>query len=149
MGPDLEAAGRTVGDRLVVISSADADAEPALAEHLVPSEARLLPVVGGSLPSLHARVARDIVIRTRTLGLRAAELRSCYRRLIEGSSYSGMPQRDAAKDAEVVAFIRRIVKQKPGLHCTPALRMWRDGGRACEQKRFKRLFHEVANRDVH
>jgi hypothetical protein len=26
--------------------------------------------------------------------------------------------------------------------------MWRDGGRACEQKRFKRLFQEVVTRHV-
>ncbi len=145
MGSDLKQAATLVGDRLIVVSSVGAAAEPGIAEHLVPSEASLLPVVGGALPALHARVARDILITTGTRELRAPYLQARYRSIAERSSYAGMPQRDDASDAEIIAFIRRAVSNRPGLRHTPALRLWRGGGRACEQGRFKRLFREVTN----
>ena len=47
-------------------------------------------------------------------------------------------------DYQVKRFIKRELRSAPGLSCTRALRVLRDGGRACEQKRFKNLFREVA-----
>ena len=149
MGPDLVQAASIIGERFAVVSSSDSAQEPDLAEHLVPSEAALLPAVGGALPSLHARVARDIVLRSRGRGLCASSLRAHYQRLVERSTYEGMPRRDGASDLEVATFIRTQLGEQPDLHCTPALRMWRASGRACEQKRFKALFHEVAYGNAH
>ena len=148
MRRDLRSAGHVLRDRLLVVSSIAADGEVGLAPMLIPSEASLLPVVGGSLPSLHARVARDIILGSRKHGLRAPEIQARYRQLIASSDYAGMPQRDNATDAEVVAFAHKALKGRPDLTHTPALRMWRDGGRACEQKRFKRIFQEVVSRHV-
>jgi hypothetical protein len=148
MRRDLRSASNVLRDRLLVVSSIAADGEVGLEPLLVPSEASLLPIVGGSLPSLHARVARDIILGSRKYGLRAPELQARYRKLIASSDYAGMPQRENATDAEVLAFAHKVLKGRPGLTHTPALRMWRDGGRACEQKRFKRLFQEVVSRHV-
>jgi hypothetical protein len=48
-----------------------------------------------------------------------------------------------------MAFVKSALKASPRLTHTPALRMWRESGRACEQKRFRRLFQEVASSHVH
>lgn len=149
MRRDLKAAGHLLGNRLSIVSSVNEGEEVGLSSMLVPSEASLLPVVGGSLPSLHARVARDIILGSRKFGLHTPHLQARYRKLIESSPYAGMPQRDASTDAEVVAFVKSALKASPRLTHTPALRMWRDSGRACEQKRFRRLFQEVASSHVH
>jgi hypothetical protein len=46
----------------------------------------------------------------------------------------------------VKRFIKAELRNAPDLSCTRALRILRDGERACEQKRFKNLFHGVASR---
>lgn len=148
MESDLAAAALILPTRLSIITSNPTAMDSKLAPLLVPSEAALLPLVGGSLPSLHARVARHMIQGSRTHALRTPDLQERYQQLIAQSTYRGMPQRDDATDAEVMSFVRGALKTTPHLAFTPALRMWRDGGRACEQKRFKRIFQEVASRHV-
>jgi hypothetical protein len=148
MAGDLEVAASILSGRLLIVTSATEGNEPRLAPYLIPSAASLLPVVGGSLPALHARVAKHILLGSREHRLDATSLKKRYSGLIESSGYAGMPTRDEASDAEVTAFIRREVRKKPALRYTPALRMWRSTNRACEQKRFKLLFQEVTSRHV-
>ena len=144
MEADILRAASTAPDRVSVISSIPSNDESRLAQLVVPSEAALLPVVGGALPSLHARVARHVLANAKKRGTRTSDLRSHYSRLVRSSDYAGMPQRRPASDAEVMRFVKKALRKVPGLSASPALRMWRGSGRACEHKRFRRLFLEVA-----
>jgi hypothetical protein len=49
----------------------------------------------------------------------------------------------AMSDDDVRRFIRERLRAEPDLRHTRMLRDLRDGGRACEQKRFRRLFMQV------
>lgn len=60
-----------------------------------------------------------------------------------------LPKRRAAgaimSDDEVRAFIRSKLAVDRSLRHTRLLRTLREGGRACEQGRFRRLFKEVTS----
>ncbi|CAM5715916.1 hypothetical protein SVIOM74S_09450 [Streptomyces violarus] len=49
-------------------------------------------------------------------------------------------------DENVIAFIRESLAQNPSYSRTRLLRMLRDQGLACEQKRFAELYATVENR---
>ena len=51
--------------------------------------------------------------------------------------------REPVTDDEARQFIREQLHVDPKLKHTPLLRKLRDGGRACEQSRFARLYREV------
>jgi hypothetical protein len=147
---DLALAARALSHptHLLIISSPCALARGLLAPHWVPSSARLQSLLGGALSSLHARVARDLLERTRREGgpvLDAAEVRRYYERLIHRSAPRVRFERTPMTDDEVRQFItRELRKQKRS--CSATLRLLRDSGHACEQQRFHRLFHQFQGR---
>jgi hypothetical protein len=144
MADDLRGAARILGTRLIIVTSHEFGGGDPLNRNIVPSQERLLPAVQGARPALHARVARHILAGARTHGLEAETLRSRYQELADSADFHATPERQSMTDQEVKRFIRRELVAAPDLSCTRALRVLRDAGRACEQKRFKNLFHEVS-----
>jgi hypothetical protein len=61
------------------------------------------------------------------------------------ASSADAPTFDRARldDHQVERFIHVALRRSPDTSCTRALRALRDGGQACEQSRFKTLFHHV------
>jgi hypothetical protein len=118
-----------------------------LARHQVPSNAHLQKHLGGARQSIHARVARDILQRARDTGtgVDAAQAREYYERLIHRSAPPVRYERTPMTDDEVRQFIARALRTERR-SCSSTLRLLRDSGRACEQKRFGRLFHELQER---
>ena len=108
---------------------------------LVPSSAHLQARVGGARLSLHARVARDLLKRAASQAdfLDAPQVRGYYERLIQRSAPPTRYERAPMTDDEVRRFIVRVSRTK-ALSWSAALRLLRGGGRACEQRRFKRIF---------
>ena len=145
MGEDLLRAARVMHDpnRLAIIS-APAGFPEELERHLVPSQAPLRAELGGALTSLHARVARDILedaVAARPLDARA--LAKQFRDRVARCPRSMVPDRRSATDEEVLEFISRERLRTPQARHTRLLRLFRDGGSACEQSRFRRLFEEA------
>jgi hypothetical protein len=130
-------------NRLLIVSTRGRFASSPLEAHLIPSEARLQSRLGGARSSLHARVAKKILEESRDWELSAELLKARYQRLV--ARCHELPRFDRCRmtDEEVRQFIRAETGRLPGVSCARLLRVLRDGGRACEQSRFKSLFSQV------
>lgn len=144
MADDLAGARARLTDPrcLIVISSRHSSLPEWLESHLVPSEAPLSKVLGGSRGSLHARTARR-VLQEEAFPLRADVLVPHYQRLLSTVEDATVPARLKLADDEVRRFIRGAIAGNRELSCTAALRSLRKSGQACEQRRFAGLYAEV------
>lgn len=145
MEPDLARMREILGDseRVALVAGAARFETAGLDEWLLAPSAKLQQQVGGSLASLHIRVARKL------LQGRTPEkfLRSSLRRSL-ASLTANAPERVAwdrtpMTDDEVKRFIRGKLRGDSTATFTRLLRALRDEGQACEHKRFRSLFHEV------
>lgn len=127
-------------ESLVIVSSVSGFPDE-LTENLVPSVARLQSRLGGTLGSLHARTARHL-LKEASLPLNASVLRAKYERIASRAKPLESNTRERRSDSEVRAFIRSHQKEEPK-SCTALLRVYRDSGFRCEQKRFRTLFIQV------
>jgi hypothetical protein len=127
-------------DRIVVLSTSDKSARSVLADHVIPSNARLQRRVGGARISLHVRVARKILQELEKWDFSAVGLRERYKRLLAKSAPIPIVRRVRLSDEEVGRFIDAELRTTRDVSCTNALRRLRDRGHACEQSRFKALF---------
>jgi hypothetical protein len=130
-------------DRVIVVSTNGRFARGVLGQHLIPSDARLQRRVGGARTSLHARVARKILEEANEWDLNAELLQTHYKRVLASSADAPTFDRARLDDQRVERFIHAALRRSPDTSCTRALRALRDGGQACEQSRFKTLFHRV------
>lgn len=138
---DLRAAQDVLGnDRLVIIGSGDSP--EGLADVWVQCPGQLRMRFGGSMSSTGVRVARAALE-----GLRPREFLGAHRarEFIAASLRCTEPlprfDRTRLSDSDVLAWIHSDAKAHPGAsNKTAALRRLRDGGRACEQSRFGRLY---------
>ncbi len=127
-------------ESLVIVSSVSGFPDE-LAEHLVPSVARLRSGLGGALGSLHARTARHL-LKGASLPFDASALRTKYERIASRAKPLESNSRERRSDSEVRAFIRSQLKGD-SKSCTALLRVYRDSGFRCEQKRFRNIFTQV------
>jgi hypothetical protein len=146
---DLALAARALRrpEHLLIISSPAPLFKGVLSPHHVPSNAHLQERLGGARQSLHARVARDILQRVPQTGslLDAPHAREYYERLIHRSAPPVRHERTPMTDDEVRQFIVRALRTEKR-SCSATLRLLRDSGLACEQKRFGRLFQQLQER---
>lgn len=147
MAEDLRRAAEILGDRLLVVTSHEPRPDDPLVANVIPSRESLIGHVEGARPALHARVARHMIENAREHPLSAGALRARYTRLANTSNYARPPEREPMTDEEVRRFIRSELRVAPKLTHTRLLRALRDGGRACEQRRFRSLFREEAIHD--
>jgi hypothetical protein len=129
--------------RLVIVSGDPRSCRDELQGSWIESTARLQFKVGGSLPALHARVARQILNDAPRFGLEASALRARWARISERSPEIMKPVRTPASDLDVKSFIRESLQKEPSLKHTRLLRDFRSSGHACEQSRFRELFQQV------
>lgn len=130
-------------DRIIIVSRLGEFTSGALVDHLIPSDARLQPGLGGARTSLHVRVVRKILEEMPKLELSARVLRAHYQRVLARSSEVPTFDRMRLSDQQVVNLIQTELRRTPGMSCTRALRALRDRGKACEQSRFRDLFHRT------
>jgi hypothetical protein len=131
--------------RLLIVS-ASGPGLGQLESHIVPSDARLQVRVGGARTSLHARVAREILQRADRHGLEVPAVRARYERILARSPAPQLFDRERLSDAEVRQFIREQKSKDGDVTHSGLLRLLRDGGRACEQSRFRALFFKEIRR---
>lgn len=144
MRSDLAASADVLADwrQLAVVSAGGRDVE-GLQRHALPFDGRLRQVVRGGDISLNVRVARELL--QRGVAPRVDELSRAVQELGRGLQRPSAPVRSAQGDDNVRSFIREELRANPSARWSPLLRRFRSElGRACEQKRFRDLFHEVA-----
>jgi hypothetical protein len=140
---ELAAAERRHPGKVTIVSCGGV---PARLEHLrVPGDARLRHHLGGSLQALNARVAAELVRELGPDRLTRSAASSFLSRRLESSPRMPRWDRQTVSDSVVTSFIRSALDASPGLTCTRAHRRLRDGGIACEQRRFKALFQQVVS----
>ena len=137
---DLLRGLRRAPNRSLVITS-PSGAPRELESWCIPSVARLQSRMGGTLASLHARVAGRLIARDE-LKLPVAALKKKYARI--AAATPAAPQRNAQRlsDDAVNAFIAEVRSGEPAISATRCLRRLRAAGLACEQLRFRDLFHK-------
>ncbi len=145
MAADLSAAIAVAAnpERIIIVSRPGDFARGVLANHLIPSDARLQRSVGGARTSLHVRVAKKILEEMSEWEFSAGVLREHYRRVLARSAKAPTFDRTPLTDDQVERFIHAELRRTPDLSCTRALRALRDRGKACEQSRFKDIFHRA------
>lgn len=142
---DLLAGGRMDPDRVLVVSSGYPERDE-LADLLLPADARLQSRVGGVRQALNARLAHLAISEQKKDEGFDAVRRRFRRRLArapELEKFDRTPMTDTNVRRFLKARIREQIKQGVRPAHTPLLRELRDGGQACEQKRFRQLFLEV------
>jgi hypothetical protein len=147
---DLALAARALRrpEHLLVISAPGPTSRGVLAPHWVPSSARLQAAMGGTRNALSVRIAKDLLRRAGredVSDLDAARVQGYYGRLIHRSAPPQRFQRTPMTDDEVRQFIARELRTEQRTW-SAMLRRLRDSGLACEQQRFRRLFHEFQER---
>jgi hypothetical protein len=130
-------------NQLIIISSPSEILSQPLLDHIVPSVAQLQSMVGGALGSLHARVALMIIQNAQKWDLRADTLRIKLKKLAASSPPLRKYDRQRLSDLEVGKFVRQALKRTQHPSCSALLQELREGGRACEQKRFTELYWAV------
>lgn len=140
---DLAAAARTLaGPERLAVLSAGTDAVPGLEAHRLPCDARLRSVAGGVLASLNVRLARRLLAEAGD-AISLSRCRDVVGRWMETSPTRRAEPRAVMTDPELRAFIRSSLAEDAERRPTPMLQELRRGGRACEHRRFARLFAEV------
>ncbi len=141
---DLQASLLQLNDSdLLSVFSAGCKSLKRLTGHLVPYDARMQHAVGGALRSLNMRVALMALVSCRRSRPTYSVFRKKLAYLMRAQPELTKFDRRPIADAEVRQFILRELNKDSAARHTPLLRKLRDNGRACEQKRFTRLFREV------
>jgi hypothetical protein len=145
MADDLAVAVRRIRNRGgVFVISSRAPSGAALSLSWLPSTSALQRSLGGALVSLHARVARHLILTTPPRDFRKERLADMTKKLSEEARpvVKRAPGTQIPDD-EVIAFIRRRIAADAKASHTRLLRELRESGQACEQGRFRRLFKQV------
>jgi hypothetical protein len=132
------------GGTLVILSSGK-DRHGDLNQSLVSAPATLQNVLGGALVSLNVRLAATILARFPPRRINPASARSFIAKLLATAKIPKKPQRSQVSDSQVRAFIRASRRGATSHSYTSLLSAFRDGGNACEMKRFKRIFLSSAS----
>lgn len=134
-------------DRAAVVSSGGRDRLPRLDANLLDVDARLQSIVGGAMPALNVRIARDLLERDArrrdSNGLSLSWAQQTYGRLQAELEEFRYPERKKLSDRDVLTFIASEVRRDHSSTKTGLLRKLRESGQACEQSRFATLFNRT------
>jgi hypothetical protein len=114
---------------------------PDVPGHLrIPADRGLRPALGGTAGSLNLRTAIAWVESLKAPTLVGQRDHFEWRKWVRETRKSETYNRTLMSDADILSFLRDIRRIQPGISKTRALRVLRDAGSACEQKRFSGLF---------
>jgi hypothetical protein len=111
--------------------------------HRIPAVRDLRSHLGGTVTALNARSAEAWLEQDYVKEFWSPRLEASWGEFVGQVSKPERYNRDPMTDAEVTAFIATLLAEQPRLSKSVALRQLRDSGRACEQKRFGKLFEGV------
>jgi len=138
MHEDLIALGRRSGEVVMV-----GGAEDIAGMHRVPSDRALRAELGGTASSLNLRIARAWLGQQDDGVLWDTHAERRWTKWCHSVRREERYDRIPAGDTEIVEAIKQLIALDQTLSATRALRVFRDSGMACEQKRFGRLFRSV------
>jgi hypothetical protein len=110
-----------------------------LPDHMLPGDARLQHVLGGTRQALNVRILAHL-LHEHGGPLTCDEAADTLDRLLSRQPPIHRHDRRSCSDAEVADFIRGQLRRDPSLSHSRLLRQFRDDGNACEQSRFVSLF---------
>src|SRR5580698_6386019 len=142
---DLSGALDALSDSdLLLIVSAGTKSFGKFSDNLVPCDARLQPLVGGTRASLNIRIAKLLIERSCKMRFGAKRVSVELSRLLRRQPPIENYQRRAATDQQVRTFIRtQAYKGGMVISRSALLRQFRDSGKACEQSRFANLYRQM------
>ena len=129
-------------DNMLVIS-AGTHRLPALGASLLPIDARFESLVGGARATLNARMLRHIVEKYKSRKISASQISEYLSVLTTNLGQHRSFERTPLNDKQIATFIRKQSKLLPRPSASAFLRILRDGGSACEQKRFHRIYKTI------
>lgn len=138
---DLSAAVRNLSDpaSLLIVSSG-ARAKSIIAKHIVSPPAKLQAILGGARQALNVRAGGWLLGELGPDRFDVGSAAAAVRQLAAEAPDLVKFDRAELEDAEVSAFIRAWADPELSPTASRLLRVLRDRGFACEQKRFGRLF---------
>jgi hypothetical protein len=129
-------------DQLLVISAGTRPVK-SLGVSLLPIDARFENLVGGARATLNARMLRHIVQEKRNGRIRAPQISEYLSAVATTLDSPRSFERRPLDDKQIAAFIRKRSKSVPRFSASALLRILRDQGLACEQKRFHRIYKTI------
>jgi hypothetical protein len=141
MDDDLSTLAHRGGDILLVGGTRTIEGIPRL-----PSDGSLRRALGGTVSTVGLRMARQWLAQRSGQKLFCSTDKSNWDLWADSVSYKERYDRTPVTDDQVRQIIRELKTRDPSLSATPALRMVRDSGTACEQQRFAELFRTTAAR---
>lgn len=141
MHRDLLALGAT--DAEVVLMGGACDLDGVLR---VPANAALRQAVGGTLTSLNARTAASWLEHCTPGHLITPAAQTRWAAWAAQAAHRERYARTPVPDETVISFIKEMKRLHPRSSRTRLLRMFRDKGMACEQKRFADLYTQTMGR---
>lgn len=142
---DLVAAKSAARHRLVMVSSQHSGRikqDHPLHDSMLIAEAKLRQRFGGSLTSLNARLALDLVSASSKGSLNVQHYRQRLKRLLQECPELPTFDRRRMADEIVANRISTALARKAIAH-TRLLKIFRAKGWACEQSRFRRIYRNV------
>jgi hypothetical protein len=97
----------------------------------------------GTKQGLAARTARHLLTQADAWPPAASALQNAYARLVSDLERPKPPDRERHGDDDVRVFIDEQLEHGSAIGWTKLLRLWRESGHACEQKRFRGLYQEA------
>jgi hypothetical protein len=141
---DLTNALDTLGDPdLLLIVSAGTKSLGRLTDHLLPCNATLQPVLGGTRGSLNIRIARLLLERAGKTLLNVERASVELGKLLRKQPPIVRYHRRAVTDQQVLTFIRLQLNRNGVVSRSVLLQRFRDSGKACEQSRFANLYRQM------
>jgi hypothetical protein len=128
---------------LLLIASAGMRTFGKLTDHLLPCDARLQPLLGGTRASLNIRIARRLLQYMGRGPISLERQKTQLRRLLFKQPPIEQYRRRVVTDEQVRKFIRFELNRKGAASRSLLLRKFRDSGRACEQSRFAGLYRDM------
>ncbi|GAA2100526.1 hypothetical protein GCM10009841_15290 [Microlunatus panaciterrae] len=112
----------------------------------VPSDRSLRRALGGTVTSLNVRAATQWLSLSDGKDPFTSAARDKWRTWSHEKRHREVFDRKPMSDSAVVAFVRELRVHQPTVSKTGALKVLREAGMACEQRRFSTLFQQAVTR---
>jgi hypothetical protein len=140
-----EAALALVDRRLLLIVSSAYPRTGALKDCILPSDARLQSLLGGTRASLNVRVAQLLLKEVRPQLLNFDNAQRYLTKILNRQPLLGNSSRKSVSDTFVKNFVKKALRTESRVSASALLRKFRDSGNACEQARFRALYEQTVN----
>jgi len=139
---DLTDAAEAMGKKSDLLLVSTGTPPDGLEEVQLPCDARFVTSLGGTRTSLNARVADRIIVTSDQHEFDSVKVRNLLQNDLDHSKDILRYDRRKQTDLEIRNWIRTRLNIDSSSRSS-LLRELRDGGLACEQRRFARLYEEV------